>query len=391
MTILHKIAYSENNIIGLIILLLILLNLKSSIKKIKYDGKLYLIIILSTSLIIILDIIIGIVNGATGYLLREIHIILVTIYFILSPIPYMAWSLYVDYYIYKSIRKARKTIPIVAIPAAISIIICVLSIYNKKVFFIDENNLYQRGNLFWLNATLYYSYCLGTYIQVIVNKKSITKKDYYSLLTFGIVPIVAGIFQTIDTSKSYIWLGISLSALIIYLNIQNDEINEDYLTGLYNRRELDRHLRSQLQNLDEDGFILMVMIDLNFFKTINDTYGHIEGDEALKHTANILRNSFRSEDCISRYGGDEFAVISKIKYKNSKEEIINRIRRNFHEFNKSNLTPYDISISLGYDVYDPELKMEFDEFINHIDKLMYEDKERVKKEISRKKRALHQL
>lgn len=374
----RELVYSKNNIIGLIILSIILLNMKANKRKIQFDGKLYLVIILSTLVIMILNIIMGCLNGKSGYLIRETYIIVAAIYFILNPIPYMAWALYTDFYIHKSKRRFKKITPIFAIPAIISIILCILSIFNKGVFFIDENNLYQRGNLFWLNVILYYSYFVSTYIQIIVQRKNINKKDYYSLLTFPILPTLAGILQIVDMSKPFIWLAVSISILIIYLNIQNQEIYEDYLTGLYNRRKLDIYLKNVIRELEEGEFIFVIMIDVNDFKHINDTYGHIEGDNALKHMANILTESFRTEDFISRYAGDEFIVITKLQDENSKEEIISRLRRKVEKFNETNQTHYDINISLGYDIYNPELKIKPNDFIRHIDKLMYKDKERIK-------------
>lgn len=209
-------TYSENNIIGLIILLVIFMNIKSHHNKMRLDKKLYLTLIISTALIMILNIIMNYVNDRTGYLFREINSITTMIYFILNPLPYIAWSLYVDFFIHKDIKRSRKIRLFVVIPAIISVLLCILSIYNKKVFYITEDNVYQRGELFWLNAALYYSYSVGTYTQIISKRKNVRKKDYYSLLTFAVIPVMAGILQTIDTSKSYLWLGISISALIIF-------------------------------------------------------------------------------------------------------------------------------------------------------------------------------
>lgn len=373
-----ELAYSQNNMIGLTILSIILLNMKANKKKMKVDGKLYLILLLSTAVIMILNIIMGCLNGESGYLIRETYIMVAAIYFILNPIPYMIWSLYTYFYIHRSKRRLRKMIPIFAIPAIISIIICIFSIFNESVFFIDENNLYNRGRLFWLNVILYYSYCVGTYIQIIVKRKNIRKKDCYSLLTFAILPIVAGIVQIVDMSEPFIWLAVSISILIIYLNIQNDEIYEDYLTGLYNRRKLDVYFKNCIRELEGDELIFVVMMDINDFKHINDTYGHIEGDNALKHMANILIESFRAEDFISRYAGDEFIIITKLQDKNHKEERISRLIRKVEKFNRTDKTPYDISVSLGYDIYNPELESDANDFIMHVDKLMYQDKERIK-------------
>ncbi|WP_414840380.1 GGDEF domain-containing protein [Carnobacterium sp. TMP28] len=370
------------------ILLAIFMNIKSHHNKMKFDKKLYLILIISTATIMIVDIIMSYANGKTDFFFREINSTATIIYFILNPLPYIAWSLYVDFYIYKDIKRSKKIRLLVVIPAIISIYLCILSIYNKKIFYIDQDNLYQRGELFWLNAALYYSYSVGTYAQIISKRKNIRKKDYYSLLTFAVVPVMAGILQTIDTSKSYLWLGISISALIIFLNIQNGEISEDYLTGVYNRRQLDLYLKNSIRELKKDELLGMIMIDLNDFKEINDTYGHIEGDQALKYTANILIDSFRTGDFISRYAGDEFVVVMKLESKKDKDECINHLRENLKEFNQTRTTPYKISFGLGYATYRPDLKMTADEFIIHTDKRMYRDKQRYRDKIEVKEKFL---
>lgn len=359
---------------ALVILLIIFLDMSFNPKKMKYDNKLYFAILLSTSFVIILDILMAAINGKNGYLFKEVNVIMTTLYFILSMIPYMTWSMYVDFYIHKSVKKSKRRVPLLLVPVIVNTILSILSLYNKGIFFISEDNLYHRGHLFLINMTLYYTYFIGTYIQMIKNRKNIRKNEYFALFLFGIIPGILGIVQTIDPSKSFLWFGVSISILLIYLNIQNSKINMDYLTGLYNRRQLDSYLNSSIRGLDKKEHLFIIMVDIDYFKKINDTYGHIEGDTALKHTADLFTSTFRSDDFIARYAGDEFIIIIKLDHKNCEEEIINRLRINLDTFNEKNITPYDINLSLGYDVYDPEIEMDTQEFIKHVDQLMYEDK-----------------
>lgn len=347
-------------------------------KRMKFDQQLFLSIISSIGVLILLDILLAYINGLEGYLLREIHLFLTVIYFIVNSIPYISWAMYVDFYIHKSLRRSKKILPYAFIPAIISILLVILSIFNKGIFYIDESNVYQRGSLFLVNASLYYLYSVIGYIQIVRKRNYLRKRDFYSLLSFGIVPAIAGILQMVDTSNSFILLGLSLSALIIYMNIQNSKIYEDYLTGLYNRRQLDIYLNNSIKSLDTDDKILLIMMDINDFKKINDTYGHLEGDNALIHIANLLNDTFRADDFISRYAGDEFVIIAKVENKKAKTKIINRLRSKFNNFNQSNITPYDINVSLGYDIYNPDLNMGADEFIMHTDHLMYEEKKKAK-------------
>lgn len=84
----------------------------------------------------------------------------------------------------------------------------------------------------------------------------------------------------------------------------------DKLTGIMNRREFDRRLQDEWQRSTRfQRPLALVMLDIDHFKEINDTYGHQAGDEVLRHVATIATENTRPVDCLARYGGDEFAVI----------------------------------------------------------------------------------
>ena len=84
----------------------------------------------------------------------------------------------------------------------------------------------------------------------------------------------------------------------------------DGLTGLLNRRVFDACLASEADRARRTGQPLSIaMIDVDFFKSLNDTYGHSFGDDVLRWVAVLLRESFRSNDLVARYGGEEFAVL----------------------------------------------------------------------------------
>lgn len=89
-----------------------------------------------------------------------------------------------------------------------------------------------------------------------------------------------------------------------------DDARTDSLTGLPNRRAFDEHLLRQFDQWQERRAIWSVlMIDIDHFKSLNDSFGHVAGDRALVHVATVLRATLRHSDVVVRYGGDEFAVI----------------------------------------------------------------------------------
>jgi diguanylate cyclase (GGDEF)-like protein/PAS domain S-box-containing protein len=116
----------------------------------------------------------------------------------------------------------------------------------------------------------------------------------------------------------------------------------DYLTGLYNRY----FFEEELKRLDSKRLypISVIIIDINGFKMINDTFGQKKGDEILKNTAKILKTCFRKEDIVARYGGDEFIIILPSTSNTVAASIIDRVNR----FSKINFyKEFIVSLSTG--------------------------------------------
>jgi diguanylate cyclase (GGDEF)-like protein len=117
------------------------------------------------------------------------------------------------------------------------------------------------------------------------------------------------------------------------------------------------------------------MIDLDSFKAINDGYGHDAGDQALRHTAAILKKTFRKNDFIFRYGGDEFVVMMEVREHADMTRAVHRLRENVRLFNERKAVPYTLSLSIGYDLFTPMPGYTIHNFLKHLDDLMYLDKQ----------------
>ncbi|KAB2832034.1 MAG: diguanylate cyclase, partial [Candidatus Brocadia sp.] len=109
-----------------------------------------------------------------------------------------------------------------------------------------------------------------------------------------------------------VYVGLTASALqrVRLIDLTRRAAITDSLTGAYNRRFFDEMLKNQIALAKRRNESLgLVIADLDHFKNINDTYGHIAGDQALQQIASILKNSIRSSDVLARYGGEEFVII----------------------------------------------------------------------------------
>jgi diguanylate cyclase (GGDEF)-like protein len=91
-----------------------------------------------------------------------------------------------------------------------------------------------------------------------------------------------------------------------------ESAQQDALTGLYNRRHLEERLSSELAAAQRHARALsLLLVDIDHFKSVNDRYGHLAGDEALKKVASVLAAALRKEDVLARFGGEEFVVIAR--------------------------------------------------------------------------------
>ncbi len=149
----------------------------------------------------------------------------------------------------------------------------------------------------------------------------------------------------------------------------------DELTGLSNRRgffSLVEHLL-KLAKRQKQGMYLLYA-DLDDLKWLNDTFGHNEGDRALKDIANILKANYRESDIVARIAGDEFAVIPVGTAGDSVEVIISSLQEKLDDHNKKRNRRYRLSLSVGIAYYDPGKPCSIDELLAQADKMMYEQK-----------------
>jgi diguanylate cyclase (GGDEF)-like protein len=157
----------------------------------------------------------------------------------------------------------------------------------------------------------------------------------------------------------------------------------DELTGLYNRR---RFFVLTEQCLKVAGRTkkrpLLLYIDMDDLKRINDHCGHKEGDQALIGLADILKKTFRESDIIARIGGDEFAVLLE-STDESDEMPITRLYENIRDYNAKVSQDYKLSISVGAAQFDPEYPISIDKLLSKADALMYAQKRRAKEILQR--------
>ena len=151
----------------------------------------------------------------------------------------------------------------------------------------------------------------------------------------------------------------------------------DELTGISNRRgfmALARHAIAMCHRHREPA--VLVVLDLDKFKPINDRFGHAEGDRALIAFSNILRDVFRDSDVYARTGGDEFIVLMTGADEAGAEESLERFREALSDYNRRESRGYDLEYSAGYVTRAADDERGIDALIEAADNMMYARKKR---------------
>lgn len=154
----------------------------------------------------------------------------------------------------------------------------------------------------------------------------------------------------------------------------------DALTGCYNRgyglELFDRQMKLSHRSKSP---LLLAFLDIDNFKTINDTYGHNEGDLVLKEVVNLFKSTLREVDIICRMGGDEFLLAFPDSSLQEVPLIRERLQKKLAQLNKHIDRDYTISLSKGFSEYVPDKPKTMDELIAIADQEMYNEKNSKKK------------
>ncbi len=153
----------------------------------------------------------------------------------------------------------------------------------------------------------------------------------------------------------------------VKLEVLQGEAETDPLTGLYNRRAAYNKIEKEL-SLEPNGQYMLLMIDLDYFKQANDTYGHAFGDEVLKCVADSIKSHTRSSDIAARIGGDEYIIM--MNHKGNAELLAKRL----YDAISINYKGFQIRISMGIGLY-PEHATDYSQWLNCADIALYKVKE----------------
>lgn len=187
-------------------------------------------------------------------------------------------------------------------------------------------------------------------------------------------------FKFIQTFMSYLNMILEIVNQKLFINAAVSQLKSmyilDFLTSLYNRRGFYSKIKPKLENCISLRYDLAVVsVDMDGLKDINDTYGHSEGDYAIKKFANLLCQCADSETIVARFGGDEFVVASVCPDGEiSAKKFKTTLKRKLAAYNEISDRPYKIEASIGVSITKPDENTNLDELIELADSIMYRQK-----------------
>ncbi|MDC7233600.1 MAG: GGDEF domain-containing protein [Spirochaetales bacterium] len=355
---------------SLLILAGILIHLLKNFKTSSFSTRIYTLITSGLFLTILLELPTWLANE--GNLNRQDFFYLMNVLsHSLSSLPTVAWMAYFDYRIYMDKKGVIRRTPLYLIMTLLILGVVVFNHFNRGfVFALSDTNTLERGFGSVLIPLIVYAeilVVLGFYLR---RRKMISGRLAQTLLLYLLLPVIGSVIQMRISDTSINWPFYTLAVLLNYNLLEKHEMNKDELTRIPTRAQLLNRLKYKVNS--GESFTLM-LADLNHFKTINDNFGHLEGDKVLKTVASLLTSLTNTEDTVSRYGGDEFVLLIESEKEDIGSLIGNRVEKRLNEINRQN-SAYAISLSFGYKFVRSPKGINTDELFSEVDKNMYEDK-----------------
>lgn len=337
-------------------------------------NRIFRLLIISLFSLLILESLTWILDGGATILLIVCNYFVTISLFLLTPMPAFLWSLYVDSLIFHDEKVLRKLSIIYGIALLFCALMTVTTPATNLMFYFDQNHIYHRGPWYPLLAVLSILPIVTSVVSVWVHRNRITRKSAWMMTLFTAIALLSAFAQILFYGLTVIWSSITISLLVAHTNLQNDQVYLDHLTGMFNRRQLDIYLADRVRMAKDGRPLSCILLDINHFKSVNDTLGHVAGDDALRDASAILKASIRKGDFLARYGGDEFIILTDISLEDSLRMLLLRIHEQTRVFNETRQREYTIRFSAGYAVYRPETGWDEKTFIGYVDSLMYQDK-----------------
>lgn len=336
----------------------------------QFDEKAYNFMLIVTFIATINETLSFIIDARPGFIFHILQYISNTISSASSGIIGYCWCLFVEYHIHRNFERIKKKSRILAIPLIIATILIIINLLGTGIIFdISKENVYTRGPMNFILYIFVFVYYIESIYTVHKAKYDSILVEFFPIYYFIIPCMIGTMIQGFFFGVSTIWLCVAIAFILVYIENQISVSFIDDLSGLYNRKYMNHYL-NKLQS-DKNRHVYGFMMDINDFKAINDTYGHLKGDYALIQFGIILQHSIDKDSVAIRMGGDEFVIFAKLKSDEEALALKKQTKYNVRQFNIKSKEPFHLSFSIGIAKFNGKYT---DAFLSAMDDSMYEAK-----------------
>ncbi len=361
------------NGIGIVILVSLLLNLRGKYDKKKDEHFIFTLMLVLNIIQCIIEPITIFIDGKTFVGGVTLSLLLNTFLFLNNIGFAMLWVAYADLRLRRYALKSKKKYTLTFIPGLLVVLGLIVNLFVPIFFEITPDNVYVRLYKigYYVPYVVTYFYLIwGLLVSYMVRRKT-DKYVFLPALTFLLPIFLASVLQLIFQGVSLLWVGGAIGLMSAYLSLQDERAAVDPLSGVFTRHYMNEYLDTICKRAPINQRISGVMLDIDLFKSINDQFGHLIGDEVIRKFGECLRRAVNARGLVFRYAGDEFVVIVTNFSKEELRGLIGNIQAELDLVNEED-NVYKIACSLGYATYIPgEMASHF---LKRMDDAMYTNK-----------------
>ncbi len=263
------------------------------------------------------------------------------------------------------------------VPLAVVLFLAIASPLMGWLFYIDNQNVVVNGPFVLVYVLTVVAYLFAVILRFFWVFRS--KSDYFECRKVVVNFFLAfclcfsQLVQFLWPSLPFLCVGVTFPFFLVFMEYQEQLISLDPLTKLNNRKQFYGYVEGKLSQGNPKSHLFLFVLDLDYFKLINDSYGHLEGDRALIIVADALRCVFGSYGgFLGRYGGDEFVAVMELP----SVAVATKLKHQLYDFfaNESAKLDYVLSVSIGFAENKGEIET-VQEFFERADQDFYREKD----------------
>ena len=353
-----------SNCTGIFILLMLFYS--SRIKTLRHgtDDRIFTFLIFGVMAACFMEMFSYLIDGRTFPGARVLNYIANTYLYSVNLLLPFCVLIYVDLGLYGDVSRIRRKYMPQIIIGLVMFAATIVNFFVPISYYITPQNVYERRPFSYVYYIVILYYCVTSMVLTRRYEKENGAKAFFHIYMF-LMPILVGAgLQFLFYGLSLAWLSAAVGLVGLFMMQQNEMAYIDSLTDAYNRQYLNHILSAWIKRgIPFSG----VMLDVDDFKSINDSFGHTEGDRALRRVADVLKRSRRDGEWVFRFAGDEFVVLKMSADPAGLKAYMDRVQASLEEAPGADAA-CRIRVSYGVSAFDSE---SIDTFMKELDDQMY--------------------